>query len=121
MNMEELRGLFDGYLKSEGIVGDRNYLVVHDWMDNYCLQKDDVLINFEVNSVRDWILKESKSSDDVLLTDYIRVALGHLLLNLFSYNFIFKDNYQCMKRVIEFYLSKGYHSYTIGLGLTQIM
>jgi hypothetical protein len=113
--MKELRGLFDAYLKSEGIVGDRNYLVVHDWMDDYCLQKDDVLIDLDVKSVRDWILKESKSSDDVLITDYIRVALGHLLLNLFSYNFIFKDNYQFMKRVIECYLSRGYHCYTIDL------
>lgn len=97
MSMKELRGLFDAYLISEGIVGDRNYLVVHDWMDDYCLQKDDVLIDLDVKSVRDWILKESKSSDNVLLTDYIRVALGHLFLNLFSYNFIFKDNYQFMK------------------------
>ena len=97
MSMKELRGLFDAYLISEGIVGDRNYLVVHDWMDDYCLQKDDVLIDLDVKSVRDWILKESKSSDNVLLTYYIRVALGHLFLNLFSYNFIFKDNYQFMK------------------------
>ena len=45
MNIKELRGSFDAYLKSEGIVGNRDYLVVHDWMDNYCFSSADIVFD----------------------------------------------------------------------------
>lgn len=108
--------MFDDFLKREGIVGNRDYSIVHDWMDSYySIKNRNIYSEIDVDEVRAWVLEKSDSRDNALVTDYLRVAFGHLFLNLFSYGFVFADESEFMKRALEGYIARGYCNFSVFL------
>lgn len=102
---------FDSLLKTNGIVGERDYSVVHDWMDNFLSPQN----NQPTDANPDTLLKintlveeKSGSTNNQLLTDYLRVALGHLVLQMTQNNFVFKNEYELMKRTFQVYTDKDF-------------
>jgi hypothetical protein len=43
-----------------------------------------------------------------LLADYLRVALGHILLSSLSAGFVFEKEYTLLKSAFETYFERGY-------------
>lgn len=106
--------MFDDFLKQEGIVRLRDFSIVHDWMDSYCgINNRNIYSEIDVDDVRAWVLEKSGSMDDALVTDFLRIAFGHLFLNLFSYGFVFADESEFMKRALEGYIARGYSNYSV--------
>mgnify|MGYP005849312905 CR=1 FL=1 len=105
--------VFDDYLKRTGIVRNKDYAKVHDWMSSFNQVRRRIYSNIDINTVREWIVKKSNSTDEAELTDYLRVALGHLFLDSLSYNFVFESEYEFMKKAIEGYTDKEYGSCSV--------
>lgn len=74
-----------------------------------------IYANIDVNEVKEWIVKKSGSTDEAELTDFLRVALGHLFLDLLSYNFVFESEYEFMKKATEGYTERGYADCSVNL------
>ena len=78
---------FDEYLREHGVIReDTNTDAVHNRMDkdlqvygHWNHQYEDYY--HDVNGIRDWINKWSHLGYQDTLTDYVRVALGHLVLD----------------------------------------
>jgi len=77
---------FDEYLKEHGVITDRDCSTVHDRMDRGIqvygsLNHQYADYNHSDSGIRDWIRKWAHLGNQDTLTDYVRVALGHLVLD----------------------------------------
>jgi hypothetical protein len=51
-----------------------------------------------------------------VLTDYLRVALGHLLLASLSSGFQFGNEYELLKRAFQIFVERNYHNCVVDDG-----
>ena len=87
-------------------------------MDNFFVLESGqrLEINFDItNKVKTLILEESGLADEQVLTDYLRVAIGHLFLDVTRENFVFKNEYEFIKRAFQTYMNKNYSTYSFVL------
>jgi hypothetical protein len=113
MPNKEVHLIFDNYLKREGLISTEvDFSLIHDWLVAGFREQDTHQLkdfNLDVFDIQEWILEISKTTDDKnTLTDYLRVALGHLVLDLLYSNFSFENEYQMVKRAIDVYLDRKY-------------
>jgi hypothetical protein len=105
---------FDTLLKTQEIVSDKDYSLVHDWMDNLFVSENpqSLDINLDrIDTIKKCVAEKCGEVDEQVLTDYFRVALGHLVLEAIQNNFVFKNEYEFMKRSLQVYLDKDYCNY----------
>lgn len=102
---------FDEYLTEHGIVGGRDYSVVHERMDK------DIQVYGHWNhryedyyhdscGVRDWIRKWCHLGYQETLTDYVRVALGHLILDEIWSQYEYGNEHELMKSAYRSYAQR---------------
>lgn len=103
--------VFDTILQKQGIIGCRDVTCAHAWIEQYL-----VLCSWQareskldVHEVKDWIVGMCSQENPELLTDYLRVALGHIVLSSLTASFRFGNEYECMKHAYQTYLDRGYH------------
>jgi hypothetical protein len=104
---------FDKYLIAHGLVGERNYLTVHARMDrdlqihgHWNHRYEDFY--HDVNGVRAWIRKWSHLGYQETLTDYVRVALGHLVLDEMWSKYEYENEYELIKSAYRSYVQRGF-------------
>jgi len=104
---------FDEYLKEHGVIADRDCSIVHDRMDR------DIQVHGHWNhryedyyhdewGVRDWIKKWAHLGYQETLTDYVRVALGHLVLDEIWSQDKTKSEEELMKSAYRSYAQRGF-------------
>ena len=113
MPAKEVHLIFDNYLKREGLISaEVDFSLIHDWLTAGFREHDTHQLkdfNLDVLDIQEWILEIcKKTNDESTLTDYLRVALGHLVLDLLYCNFFFENEYQMVKKAIDFYLDRKY-------------
>jgi hypothetical protein len=102
--------IFDGLLVKQKIVSNRDFSSVHAWMDEHSM-----LCNWQnrtteatVSEIKDIILAKATRTDTEALTDYLRIALGHMLIASLSDGFAFDSDYALMKTAYQLYIDRGY-------------
>lgn len=102
--------IFDGFLVKQKIVSNRDFSSVHAWMDehytHYHWQNRDV--DSGVSEIKELILSKAPKAESDFLTDYLRVALGHMLLASLSDGFAFDSEYTLMKTAFQLYIDRGF-------------
>ncbi len=105
---------FDSLLKTQGIVSEKDYSVVHDWMDTFLSPQNNQTTDANPDTIlkiNTLVVEKSGSANNQILTDYLRVALGHLVLHMTQNNFVFKNEYELMKRTFQAYTDKNFGNY----------
>ena len=104
---------FDEYLIEHGIVGDRDYNIVHDRMDrdiqiygHWNHRYEDYY--HDINGIRDWVRKWCNLGYQETLTDYVRVALGHLVLDEKWSEYEYENDYELMKSAYMSYAQREF-------------
>jgi hypothetical protein len=102
--------IFDGLLVKQKIVANRDFSNIHAWMDEQftlCYWQNR---NAEatVSEIKDLILTRATKTDAAALTDYLRIALGHMLLASLSEGFAFDSEYTLMKTAYQLYMDRGF-------------
>jgi hypothetical protein len=102
--------IFDGLLVKQKIVSNRDFSSVHAWMDeHYTLcHWQNQSANASVGEIKDLILAKAAKTDTRALTDYLRIALGHMLLASLSDGFAFDSDYTLMKTAYQLYVDRGF-------------
>lgn len=107
--------VFDGLLVKNDVVSNRDFSCVHSWMDEYYTlchwQNRDV--NADVDQINQVILSRTPQAKEEVLTDYLRVALGHILLASLSDGFAFSSDYALMKTAFQLFINKGFNNCSI--------
>jgi len=105
---------FDSYLMEHGVVSDGDYSIVHDRMDR------DLQIHghwnhryegyyHDIGGIRDWIRKWSHLGYQDTLTYYVRVALGHLVLDKMWSEYEYDSDDELIKSAYRSYAQRGFH------------
>lgn len=104
---------FDDYLKDHGVIYDRDCSTVHDRMDrdlqvfgHWSHQYEDYY--HDIGGIRAWVRKWSHLGYQETLTDYVRVALGHLVLDEMWSTREFADEDELMKSAYRSYAQRGF-------------
>jgi hypothetical protein len=105
---------FDEYLREHGVIReDTNADAVHNRMDkdlqvygHWNHQYEDYY--HDVNGIRDWISKWFHLGFQDTLTDYVRVALGHLVLDEMWSKYKFDSEEELMKTAYRSYAQRGF-------------
>jgi hypothetical protein len=104
---------FDKYLVEHEIVADRDYSTVHDRMDrdlqiygHWNHQYIDFYHN--IDGIRFWLRGWAHLAYQQTLTDYVRVALGHLVLDEKWHDYDFENDYELMKTAYSSYVHRGF-------------
>jgi len=104
---------FDDYLIEHGVVSDRNYSIVHDRMDRdvqYFGKFHRELGGYHrEKGIRDWLRSWCHLAYQKTLTDYLRVALGHLVLDEMWSKYKYEDEYELIKSAYRSYAQKGFY------------
>lgn len=102
---------FDEYLIDHGIVSDRDYSIIHDRMDrdiqvygHWNHRYEDYY--HDINGIRDWIRKWCHLGYQETLTDYVRVALGHLVLDEMWSEYEYEN--ELIKSAYRSYAQRGF-------------
>ena len=107
--------IFDGLLVKQEIVYNRDFSAVHTLMDeHYRLchwQNRDITV--DVKEIKELILTKNSETKKEVLTDYLRVGLGHILLASLSDGFVFDSDYTLMKTAFQSYLDRGFNNCNI--------
>ena len=101
--------LFDGLPVKEKTVSNRDFSCVHAWMNEcrrICYPKH-AKIDVVMSKVKELNLTKATQTDAEVLTDYLRVGLGHMLLASLSDGFVFDSDYTLMKMAFRLYLDRG--------------
>jgi hypothetical protein len=109
--------MFDGLLVAQHIVCDRDFASVHSWMDEYynkChWQNREVII--DINEFREMILSRTEERDSAILTDYLRVAIGHILLASLTDGFSFRNDFEFIKIAFKLFIDRNFNHCNINL------
>ena len=105
---------FDEYLREHGVIReDTKADAVHNRMDkdlqvhgHWNHQYEDYY--HDINGIRDWIRKWSHLGYQDTLTDYVRVALGHLVLDEMWSKYEFESEEELMKTAYRSYAQRGF-------------
>jgi hypothetical protein len=102
--------IFDSFLVKQKIVNNRDFSSVHAWMDaHYSLYNwQNCEVDSGVNEIKELILEKATKAEADSLTDYLRVALGHILLASLSDGFAFDSEYTLMKTAFQLYIDRGF-------------
>jgi hypothetical protein len=109
--------MFDALLVAQKIVCDRDFASVHYWMNEYCnichWQNREVII--DINEFREMILSRTEERDRAILTDYLRVAIGHILLASLTDGFSFRNDYEVLKIAFKLFIDRNFNQCNINL------
>jgi hypothetical protein len=105
---------FDEYLREHGVIReDTKTDTVHNRMDkdlqvygHWNHQYADYY-NYP-NGIRNWIRKWSHLGHQDTLTDYVRVAFGHLVLDEMWYKYKFESEEELIKTAYRSYAQRGF-------------
>lgn len=105
---------FDEYLKDHGVISDYTFAdKVHDRMDRDLVvwgpEHREVDFYHSEEGIRNWLRRFAHLAYQDTLTDYIRVALGHLVLDNIELRQEWLDEEDLIKRAYRSYIAKGYH------------
>jgi hypothetical protein len=105
---------FDEYLKDHSVIFDVTFAEsVHKRMDKGVKKfgPDHQLIDFyhSEQGIREWLRGMTHIRSQDTLTDYLRVALGHLALDDMAYRFPWKDKEELMKTAYRSFIQRGFH------------
>ncbi|MDH5266497.1 MAG: hypothetical protein OEW62_02325 [Candidatus Bathyarchaeota archaeon] len=105
---------FDEYLKDHGIIRSYTYAdSVHDRMDRGIIvlgsEHRDIDFYHSEKGIREWLRGFSHLAYQETLTDYLRVALGHLALDGMASRYEFENEYGLMKSAYRSFIQQGYH------------
>ncbi len=102
--------IFDGLLVKQKIVSNKDFSSVHAWMDeHYTLcHWQNRSAETTVSEIKDIILANANKTEAEALTDYLRIALGHMLLASLSDGFAFDSEYTLMKTAYQLYIDRRY-------------
>jgi len=105
---------FDEYLKDHGVISGYTYAnSVHARMDrgiNYW-GPDHREMDFyhSEEGIREWLRGFSHLAYQETLTDYLRVALGHLVLDYLASRYEYENKYELMKSAYRSFRRRGFH------------
>ena len=104
---------FDEYLKRHGVISDYTFAdSVHRRMDRgiKVFGADHRFIDFyhSEEGIREWLRGMSHLANQVTLTDYLRVALGHLVLDDMASRFPRKNTEELVKSAYRSFIQKGF-------------
>ena len=102
--------LFDGLLVKDKIVCNRDFSAVHIWMDEHYPFYHWQNTNSSIEEIKELILAETSETDLAVLSDYLRVALGHILLESLSYDFAFDSENALIRTAFQLYLDRGFRN-----------
>ena len=105
---------FDEYLREHGVIReDTKTDAIHNRMDkdlqvhgHWNHQYEDYY--HDINGIREWIRKWSHLGYQDTLTDYVRVALGHLVLDEMWSKYEFESEEELMKTAYRSYAKRGF-------------
>ena len=105
---------FDEYLKEHGVIHGYTYAnTVHDRMDRGIVVwgPDHREIDFyhSEKGIREWLRRFSHLAYQETLTDYLRVALGHLVLDNMASRFPRKNEEELTKSAYRSFIQRGFH------------
>ena len=105
---------FDEYLKEHGVINGYTYAnTVHDRMDRDVTVwgPDHREIDFYHSEmgIRDWLRGFSHLAYQETLTDYLRVTMGHLVLDDMTSRYEYSDEYELMKSAYRSFIQRGFH------------
>lgn len=104
---------FDEYLIHHGIVNDRGYNTVHDRMDRD-LHRWGHWYHRELSpyhteeGMRNWLRKWCRLAYQDTLTDYLRVALGHLVLDEMWSKYEYENEDELIESAYRSYAQRGF-------------
>lgn len=105
---------FDEYLREHNVICedtvtnsvhsrmDRDIQVFGHWNHRY----EDYY--HDIKGIRDWIRKWAHLGYQETLTDYVRVALGHLVLDEIWSKQKWEDEYDLMKKAYKSFVARGF-------------
>ena len=70
-------------------------------------------VTVDVKEIEELILTKNSETKEEVLTDYLRVGLGHILLASLSDGFVFDSDYTLMKTAFQSYLDRGFNNCNI--------
>ncbi len=105
---------FDEYLKEHGIINDDTSAAkVHGRMDKditaWGAEHREIDFYHSEDGVRDWLRRFSHLAHQETLTDYLRVAMGHLVLDDVSSRCQESDEEALVKSAYRSFIQKGCH------------
>jgi len=105
---------FDEYLKDRGIICGYTYAdIVHDRMDRGLTIWGPVhrYVDFyhSEEGIRSWLSRFQHLAYQETLTDYLRIALGHLVLDDIDSRGDWRDEEDLIKRAYRSFIARGYH------------
>jgi hypothetical protein len=104
---------FDKYLAEHGIVAYRDYSVVHDRMDRLIRKYGSAHRMLDEYHREEgirylWLKKWQHLAYQDTLTDYLRVALGHLVLDDIASRYWYNNEYELIKSAYRSYIQRGF-------------
>lgn len=104
---------FDQYLIDHGIVYSRDFSNIHDRKDRDLQiyghwNHRDADYYHDITGIREWIRSWSHLAYQETLTDYVRIALGHLVLDELWSNYDYDDDYELMKSAYMSFIKRGF-------------
>ena len=104
---------FDEYLKEHGIIHGYTYAnTVHDRMDKgivvWGADHREIDFHHSENGIREWLLGFSHFAYQETLTDYLRVAMGHLVLDDMASRFPLKNEKELMKSAYRSFIQREF-------------
>jgi hypothetical protein len=120
MPRKSLHKTFDNCLKEEGIIADKDYTLLHylidsDFYSQLSLAARIEKTSIDVEEVKQWIKSKECLNNQEALTDYLRVALGHLLCDILYEKVEFASKLQFLRILLLSYKSQGYCEATFDL------
>jgi len=105
---------FDEYLREHGIICINTMTdTVHDRMDrdpqvhgHWNHRYEDFY--HDLGGIRTWIRKWSRLGYQETLTDYVRVALGHLVMDEMWSKYEYESEYELIKSAYRSYIQRGF-------------
>jgi hypothetical protein len=104
---------FDEYLKEHGIICSYTYAdMVHDRMDRDARKHghwrhQELDYYHEEEGIRTWLRKWSHLAYQETLTDYLRVALGHLVLDDMKRRYEYPNEDELIKSAYRSFIQRG--------------
>lgn len=106
---------FDEYLKEHGIIYGYTYAdVVHDRMDRdaqyygHWFHREEDYYHCE-EGIREWLEKWQHLAYQETLTDYLRVALGHIVLDDMDFRYHYDSEEELIKSAYRSFVQRGFH------------
>jgi len=105
---------FDEYLKEHGVIHGYTYAdSVHRRMDKDLVvwgsEHREIDFYHSEEGIREWLKGFSHLAYQETLTDYLRVAMGHLVLDDMASRYEYKNEYELMKSAYRSFIQRGFH------------